>query len=66
MTRAIGHVLGLRAFLPFGPPWTNQTFAHHRFDNPGYDARTFGRACVLPNNRARGGSGRTWRGDPPQ
>jgi hypothetical protein len=34
--RAIGRVLGLRAFTPFDPPWADQIYAHHRLDHPDY------------------------------
>ncbi|MFF1906488.1 hypothetical protein [Kitasatospora sp. NPDC058218] len=34
--RAIGRVLGLRAFTPFDPPWADQIYVHHRMDHPDY------------------------------
>ncbi|MEE1928915.1 hypothetical protein V1J52_12135 [Streptomyces sp. TRM 70351] len=34
--RAIGRVLGLRAFTPFDPPWADQIYVHHRLDHPDY------------------------------
>jgi hypothetical protein len=34
--RAIGQVIGLRAFTPFDPPWADQIYVHHRLDHPDY------------------------------
>lgn len=37
--RSIGRVVGLRAGLPFDPPWAEQIFESHMFNHPLYNER---------------------------
>ncbi|MER6366316.1 hypothetical protein [Kitasatospora sp. NPDC001527] len=63
--RAIGRVLGLRAFTPFDPPWADQIYVHHRLDHPDYGRlETGATGDQLPlepaprgRRRRRGGTG---------
>jgi hypothetical protein len=49
--RSIGPIVGLRAGIPFDPPWADQLFEAHQFRHPRYSDRVESAPAQLPLKR---------------